>query len=126
MKAFKPEPHMQTPSNAGRHTSTKFQVPNARCLCGALVAKVLGMLVDTLLQRPAVERRGWGCGVGTALDSCTPLSSGVAESASCLPARRLGPWGNICYAQKCCGCSCPVQSMRGALLLWSGLQTRRW
>ena len=39
---------------------------------GALVAQGLGMRVDTLLHRLAVERFGWGCGVGTAVGSYAP------------------------------------------------------
>ena len=39
---------------------------------GALVVQGLGMRVNTLLHRLAVERFGWGCGVGTAVGSYAP------------------------------------------------------
>ena len=64
---------------------------HARFLCGAPAAKVPGRLVDTLLHRLAVERCGWGCGVGAAVGKCTPSPSGIVECASFTPARRLGP-----------------------------------
>ena len=52
----------------------RFGLSNhARFSCGALAAKALGMLVGTLLLRLAVERRGWGCGVGTAVGNYAPL-----------------------------------------------------
>ena len=44
---------------------------HARFLCGALAAQVPGTLVDMLLQGFPAERRGWGCGVGTAVGSHT-------------------------------------------------------
>ena len=64
---------------------------HAQFLRGALAAQVLGRLVDTLLQGLPAERRGWGCGVGTAVGNHTPLSPGIAECALFSPARRLGP-----------------------------------
>ena len=42
-------------------------------LCRALAAKVPGVLAGALLQRLALERRGWGCGVGTAVRNHTPF-----------------------------------------------------
>ena len=35
---------------------------HARFLCRALAAKMPGVLAGALLQRLALERRGWGCG----------------------------------------------------------------
>ena len=45
----------------------------ARFLCRALAAKVPGVLAGALLQSLALERRGWGCGVGTAVRNHTPF-----------------------------------------------------
>ena len=45
----------------------------ARFLCRALAAKVPGVLTGALLQRLALERRGWRCGVGTAVRNHTPF-----------------------------------------------------
>ena len=46
---------------------------HARFSCGALPAKALGTLMGAVLLRLAVERRGWGCGVGTAVGNHAPL-----------------------------------------------------
>ena len=45
----------------------------ARFLCRALAAMVPGVLAGALLQRLALEGRGWGCGVGTAVRNHTPV-----------------------------------------------------
>ena len=44
-----------------------------KILCRALAAKVPGVLAGALLQSLALERRGWGCGVGTAVRNHTPF-----------------------------------------------------
>ena len=57
----------------GRAWCARFATcDHARSSHGALVAQGLGVRVDTLLHRLAVERFGWGCGVGTAVGSYAP------------------------------------------------------
>ena len=63
-----------------------FDLAEDRFLCGALAARRPGTLVGTLLQGRPAERRGCGCGVGTAVGNYTPLPSGIAESAAVSPA----------------------------------------
>lgn len=57
---------------------------------GTLAAKASGVLVDALLGRLAVERRGRGRGVGCAIGIHTCLQCGLAECASHWPAFRAG------------------------------------
>ena len=45
---------------------------HSRFSCGALAAESLGTLLGALLLRLAVERRGWGRGVGTAVSNHAP------------------------------------------------------
>ena len=56
---------------------------HARFSRGALAAQGLGVRVDALLHRLAVERRSGGCAVGTAVGDHATLSSGIAACASC-------------------------------------------
>ena len=46
---------------------------------GALAAKVPGVLAGALLQGLALQRRGWGCGVGTAVRIHVPVLIWDAE-----------------------------------------------